>query len=775
MLYLRSDIESYEEQPMKTHHTNQQVLLLTLFMVVAAFATTGCEKGLFSLNMDGEEVEFAKPGVETKEDDPTTPEVEGEVEGCIPNDRFFLREVWAPAVSNNCAACHNQQGSAKDSEFVLYNSGWGNYLEANFRVMSDLAKTSRDGESILILKALGRVSHGGGAVMQDGDATHQRLKAFVNRVEQGAACESANDAEFYQDVTLLDQQQVLRKSTLSLAGRLPTQAEYDAVESQGLEAVLDQVMSEDGFYTRMTESFNDLFLTDMYLPGDDAVELLDEDIFPDRMWYEDIGDDDQRRAARDATNDAIARESLQLIRHVISQDRPFTEILTADYTLVTPFSARAYGIMDSVSFNDENDENEWVEAQIPGQPHAGVLSTATFLNRYPTTDTNRNRHRSTIFYKYFLATDVLKLAERPIDPTESDLSNNPTLFDAQCTVCHEVVDPVAGAFQNWNDDGMYDPMDNWYTDMLPPGIEDDKISQTDAPESVRWLASETVTDPRFVQSAVEHAYKILTGDEPLTFPNDPTRASYEAEFHAYEVQYEFFKQIGKTFVESNYNFKVLLKEVIKSPYYRADEVDSNITPERQLELKSIGTARLLSPEQLHRKIEAVTGTEWRVNNRSVLLDTREFNLLYGGIDSRSITQRMTAPNALASSIARRMSNEVSCLATARDFGREEGERVLFPHVTLEDTPDSNSAAIRENVKYLHWQILGQKLEDGDPEIERTYNLFNDIYQDYRDGEYGDGLPNMCEANGVDDDPNRTVRSWMAVVSYMLSTYDFLYE
>ena len=739
--------------------------------MMLALGTTACQNGFMSLDLNGDDDEpgMSNPGTTIGEDGELADIANGP-EGCTPDDRFFMREVWAPAVKNTCFGCHNEQGAARDSDFLLYNEGWGNYIELNMNVLTEFAKTKRDGESVLLLKPTGTISHGGGSVIADGDDVYNRLKAFVDRAENPSACTAANDDDFYQDVMFLDNKQTMRKATLSLAGRTPTQAEID---NGDLDSVLDQVMSEEAFYDRLTEHFNDLLLTDMYLQGDSAIDLLDEDMFPNARYYEDIGDDDARRAERDRANDAVAREPIELIKYIVENDRPFTEIIEADYTVVNPFSAQVYGV-DMVNFNDPSDTDEWVEAQIPGQPHAGVLTTVTFLNRYPTTDTNRNRHRSGIFYKYFLATDVLRLADRPIDPTQADLSQNPTLFDSQCTVCHAVVDPVAGAFQNWDDEGRYAPRESgWYTDMLPPGMESTNIASDQWAESLPWLGQEAAADPRFVDSAVEHAYRLLTGQDPLSLPTDATRADYEAAFRAYEVQYEFFKQLGNSFMESGYNFKTLIKEIVKSPYYRAWNARS-VSPKRQSELADLGTARLLSPEMLHRKIAATTGTEWRVNDRPVLLRTDEFKLLYGGIDSVSVTERMSEPNALSASIARRMSNEVSCLATARDFARPVEERFMFPHVDLTDTPDSNEAAIRENIKHLHWQLLGEVLEDGDPEIDRAYSLFRDVWQDGNNGDYG-GLPGACDADGVDSDPDYTVRSWMAVVSYMMSSYRFLYE
>lgn len=755
---------------MKTSATHK-LATLTL-MALAALASTGCEKGVFSLELDGsDDAEFVHTaGGKNDATGPTS---------CMPDDRFFLREVWAPVVSKSCYACHNSQGAAKETSLVLYNAGWGNYLQTNLDSLTELARTKKDGESVLLLKATGRMAHAGGQLMEVGDADYQRLDAFIKRAESDNSCDVADDSEFYQDVQFLDFEQTFRKVTLSLAGRTPEPAELNVLANEGLEPVLESVLAEEAFSQRLIESFNDTLLTDRYASGDMAVQLLDEDVFPNREWYGDNND------LRNATNIAITREPLQLVAYVVRENRPFSDILNADYTVVNPFSARSYGLVDNdgncrvdncgLSFADMNDASDWQEARVPGVPHAGVLTTPVFLNRYPTTVTNRNRQRAGVFYKLFLATDVLKLADRPLDPLQSDLSNNPTLFDPQCNVCHDVIDPVAGAFQNWDANGHYSPNETgWYTDMLPPGIEKQKITQAEAPESLSWLAQRSTADPRFVQAAVEHAYRLLTGDEPLQYPLDPTLASYESEFHAYEVQYEFFKQIGKRFVESNYNFKTLIKEIAKSPYYRALDARADITANRQLELRSLGTARLLSPEQLNRKIIATTGREWIANNRNVLLDRREFNLLYGGIDSFSVTKRMDALNSVASSIARRMSNEVSCLATANDFGRPLEERLMFPKVELGDTPDSNPTAIRENIRHLYWQLLGEKLQANDPEVDRAYDLFAAVWQDGQANEYGN-LPTMCRANGVDSDDNYTVRSWMAVVSYMLSSYEFLYE
>ena len=96
---------------------------------------------------------------------------------------------------------------------------------------------------------------------------------------------------------------------------------------------------------------------------------------------------------------------------------------------------------------------------ITDYPHAGILNTTAFLYRYPTTATNRNRARSRWTWYHFLGLDIEKSASRTTDPDALADTNNPTLLNPACTVCHTVLDPTAGTFQNYGDEGYY--KDKW--------------------------------------------------------------------------------------------------------------------------------------------------------------------------------------------------------------------------------------------------------------------------------------------------------------------------
>ena len=233
------------------------------------------------------------------------------------------------------------------------------------------------------------------------------------------------------------------------------------------------------------------------------------------------------------------RAPLALIAHVVENDLPYTEILTADYIMANPMAARAYGA-PTHHFDDPDDVNEFRPSSIesyyrPGEgyerefdrvigaehildpgplitdyPHAGILNTTSFLYRYPTTATNRNRARSRWTYYHFLGLDIEKSASRTTDPVALADTNNPTLLNPACTVCHIPMDPVAGAFQNYSDDGYYKY--SW------GGVDslDDLYKQSGGKErAVRadtWESRETVSWPVSLAAGAQRLRVLYTND-----------------------------------------------------------------------------------------------------------------------------------------------------------------------------------------------------------------------------------------------------------------------
>jgi hypothetical protein len=123
-------------------------------------------------------------------------------------------------------------------------------------------------------------------------------------------------------------------------------------------------------------------------------------------------------------------------------------------------------------------------------------------------------------------------------------------------------------------------------------------------------------------------------------------------------------------------------------------------------------------------------------------------------------------------------------------------------VTPEDAPETEAGdtiqaavdRIKQNIVHLHEHVLGETLGVDDAEVERTYQLF---LQTWRAGQglmaddannIGTGLPWNCrvrsdrltgeelpEGQRLEQDPTYSMRAWLAVMTYLLSDYQFLYE
>ena len=728
-----------------------------------------------------------------------------------PVDIFFADEVWAKVGELTCLNCHTVQGEAGDSEFLLRPAALdAGALRRNREAFARMAAARmKDGKPRLLQKASGAVKHGGGQALKPGSTGFKILERFVATLDAPPAGSDYTPPPFFQGVAMASPERLLRRVTLSLAGRLPTPDERAAVEKDRWDRVLDAILKEDAFYDRLKEGFNDVFLTLGY-PGLGLDVLAYDHFEKSRLWYQKhdlshIADESERRKAgyklANEYNEAVRREPLELIAYVVRNERPFTEIVTADYILVSPYSARGYGIYEAVrdAFKNPDDPFEYVPARLPAlksrsgkvqptvdgrYPHAGLLTMFQYLRRYPTTVTNRNRLRARMYYKHFLGVDVMALAPRVTDAAAVDAKfANPPMEAPDCVVCHKTVDPVAGLFQDYfNEDGHYGPRkEGWFSDMFGPGLEGEALPEPERLRALQWLGRKTARDPRFAVAMVEHVYSILMGRAPMLAPMDIDDPHFTPKRRAYLELRREIRRIADRFARGGFNLKSVFKDLVASPFYRADGLaDPSTTAggasaaSRRAELEDVGVVHLLTPEQLERKITAVFGIRWgRLGG-----DAR---ILYGGIDSKAVTERMTEPSGAMGALQRIMANDVACKTVPADFALEPGRRRLFPGLSPDDVPGAPEAdlKIRRAIVHLHAHVLGREQAVDHPDVDRTFRLFAGILEDAKAQKGLDRRESYsCRAGKEEkrsDDPHYTLRAWRAVVTYLLRQDDFLYE
>lgn len=702
----------------------------------------------------------------------------------VPDFANTIYPIMNSTSPRNCEGCHTGPPPLRitPNGFEFPNEP---PTAADFEVFRTVANIDFGNESMITVKARGGASHVGGDRFTDGmnDPDFVALANFVSRARN---CDAGPGSGNNEKVMLGTGYEQLHRIVSTLGSRTPSVDETNLVAAANdqagidtaLDAVMDGLMNEAPFYARVREMYNDLILTDK--DADDRGSVtnnFDLDAFSNRDYYEDNFSGNTRSDLREKANYGIARAPLALIEHVVANNRPFTEILTADYLMVNPYSAVIFGVnAGDANFpfsSDTNQANHDVDDFRPVSnlmqqagdqaqvPLAGVIATHAFLARYPSTNTNVNRKRARYVFDYFLGVDIEGLAARDGLDLDNVIGAVPTYEDPQCTVCHVVMDPIAGLFTKRDNGGEYDEDNSFRHNqttsgvprMVPAGYSldpADLLPTSEQNQPLRWMAQRMAADDRFAARTVRTVLSGLTGIEATA----PTTIA-------------FINETKNRFVASNYDFKRLVKDIVLSDYFRAQNLAVTEAPSEYVD---VGTGRLLTPEELDRRIRAVTQAnyDWRGPNSNSGLGGRHY-LLYGGIDSDEVTTRTTEPTSLMDGVQERIANQVACERVANDLANSGS---MFPFAVATDVPENQPGedSIRQNIVHLHRLLLGEDRTVNDAEAEATFQLFLDVRAV---GETS--IPSQCRANGVSTDSNGTVLPWMAVVTYLLSDYRFLYE
>lgn len=404
----------------------------------------------------------------------------------------LFRAHIASIVASKCVRCHVAGGVAQNARLVFMAARAPQDAAAveasNLAAFEAFLAEVEDGASIVLARIQG-VAHGGGVQVAADTEDHVHMAHFLAELGSAASPAPLGGAELFAGVRLETTRRTLRRAALLFAGRIPTPAEYAAVPDGDLAALRRAVrglMTGAGFHEFLLRAGNDRLLTDRELSRPAVIDnqgyfvKYDNEFVRRRQaggrgvwdWHHDV-------------QFGAGRAPLELIAHVAENDLPYTEVLTADYIMANPAAAWVYGARPA--FANPEDAREFQPGRIlryhhhgpgaefeyiagigtrvvrPGpladHPHAGLLNTKAFLQRYPTTATNRNRARARWAYYHFLGVDVERSAARTTDPVALADTDNPTLKNAACTVCHSALDPFAGAFQNYGESGYY--RDKW--------------------------------------------------------------------------------------------------------------------------------------------------------------------------------------------------------------------------------------------------------------------------------------------------------------------------
>ena len=404
---------------------------------------------------------------------------------------------------------------------------------------------------------------------------------------------------------------------------------------------------------------------------------------------------------------------LRLIEHVVVEDRPYTEIVTADYAVVDPVASAILGPVH------DPQGPEWQPAPWhDDRPAAGILAHSTFLMRHPTGNLNYHRSRATILASALLCDDITtRAAAGAFDPA---MQEEAVATDPQCVACHAVLDPLASSFwgllpyalpkqirlahqTECEGDlapycyplGFWDPAEarGWEALGLPP-----PASYGHVVADLEALGQSIAEDPRFATCAARRTWSFLA------------RVPLE------EVDPALVTHLAEDFVASGFSARDLILDVVTHPRFAPSSADAPAVPIR--------------PQALVRVVESVTGYAWRALPNAEwgpvdLGTTDRFGLqvLMGGIDG----WRIVGPEAGALPTRELAMAWLAEEAALHVVAHEIDGSTADPELFVEGLTDKEARA-RDQLTWWHLRILGHQVDPRGPMVDADWALLHGLLE-----------------------------------------------
>jgi hypothetical protein len=479
----------------------------------------------------------------------------------------------------------------------------------------------------------------------------------------------------------MDDRRLLTRLSLDLRGVRPSLDELEAIDRDPsqLDALIDAYLSDPRFEDRVRQIYAEVYLTraDFF-----ALQAMDYGV-----------DGGEPAFAR-----AVGEEPIRLVARIAAEDRPWTDVVTVDWTMATEQTAEAWDLSGHAG-------DGWAPAQYTdGRPAAGVLSTNGLWWRYRSTASNANRKRANQASRILLCHDYLV---RPIDfDRDVDLLDEDAVQDAirtnpGCVNCHVSLDPLAAYFfgfwnhneDSWLEAARYHPEREslWssYLETAPAYYGDPGTTLAD-------LARQIATDPRFPACAVEQAYEAFLRRDVDLKDTDALTLHREA------------------FLAGGLRYRALVKSVVSDPRYRAGDSDDPL-----VDAAGAVPLKLVTADLLASQVEDLTGFSWSYADYEMLAnDLVGVRMLAGGADGVSVVRSARSPNPTLLLVQERLAELAAIHAVIGAV--ERGDTRLF----VVDLEDPDPSTVVPQIQRLHAAIFGRDVAADGPEVAANLELFD---------------------------------------------------
>lgn len=471
----------------------------------------------------------------------------------------------------------------------------------------------------------------------------------------------------------LEDARLARRISIDLRGYLPSMAEVGRAEDGELPALVEEWLASAAF----EEHHADVFAESWQLHLDEF-----------RVEPDEFG-----LAAEDAyaMTRAFGGEPARLMARIAAEDRPWTEIVTTDHTMVNALLA---SLVQVEHLSDADADAEWREARYTdGRPPGGVLMTSGLWLRFHTTLFNYNRGRAAAMARLLLCYDYLArpvmfaaVTDNSAEGLEEAITTNPG-----CVACHASLDPLAATlFGFWpfeDKDGheliTYHPereqYASYYTGREPGyfGVPVDSAAQ---------LGPLVADDPRFGMCAARRTAERLWG-RPAT---DEDFAAIVALRDALEA--------------GAYRYKELLRAVIATDEYRAGALADTAT---DAQVAALHPLRTFSPLTFASTIEELTGFRWQWDGWDELdSDQTGYRVLFGGADGDVVRAESLEPGLSRTLVIRRLAQSAGYTVAAADLAAPpERRRLIGTQATSDAFLDPDKPEFSAELQALHLRLF----------------------------------------------------------------------
>ncbi|MBC8071810.1 MAG: DUF1588 domain-containing protein [Deltaproteobacteria bacterium] len=518
------------------------------------------------------------------------------------------------------------------------------------------------------------------------------------------------------DVVVLAPGERLVRISMALRGIRPSAAELDAVEADpnALGAIVDGYLGDPGFGETIRDLHNEALLV-----------LSDYFIYP--AGYPAIGPLEGRDPY--ALNRAITEAPLRLIEHVVMNDRPYGEIVTADYTVADAQVAAVWGLAGGGEDNWQ--ETRWSD----GRDNAGILSDGWLFQRHSSTPSNANRGRANAVSRALLCYDFADrdiVVDATVDLADPDEVADAVVDNPACASCHQGLDPLASFFGDFfplyipadivatpAEDQLSYPLVTWYPGIfeLYLGVPMREPSYFGSPaDGLAGLGQRIAEDPRFSLCAAQRFY---------------------AYFHQVDLEAvpaEQAAELQGVLVDSGMDAKALTRAIVMSDAFAASHLEApEEVEDPELDVVGVKKAR---PLQLRRLFADLTGFEWRTDlSVAVSEDTPNglgvvpllddsflgYAVLAGGLDSIYVTRASHTYSATVSLVLRALAQLSATSVVDADFAVAADQRRLLDQV---EPGTADEATIRAQLVALHLRLYGDRVAADSEDVDAGWQLFS---------------------------------------------------